>query len=354
MMKILIEVMHGMGDVVCALPMIKEVRTRYPDSELTVLVNRKATVDIIKCADVKVEHCFCIDIHADIIKALRQCLYLRNKKFDLAIACVNTSVKKSKFMMGIIGAGRTIGTQYKYGKSFNDLEDKYHFVDAHLMALDELGIHKHGFMPGLTAQENDLESISKVIKKKKKDILAGICIGRADVSYRNKKKRKDPVYTRGWGDIELHKKNMEITIRRCLKEGWKVVLLGGQAEKEIKKLFSPDIIENDMVFDFVGNATVAEAIAIVSLCDLVLGVDTGMQHIADAAGTPTVSIFGPTNPKTHGAYSDKAMFAEIQEPCRYCYGSSKYEQCSDRKCLAKISPHQVFALLKKSVEKYTK
>ena len=71
--------------------------------------------------------------------------------------------------------------------------------------------------------------------------------------------------------------------------------------------------------------------------------DTGMQHIADAVKTKTVSLFGPTNPLTHGAYSDKAVFIEADCKCeyKYCYGTNMYWQCKDRKCLNDISAEHV-------------
>lgn len=347
-MKILVEVMHGMGDVVCALPMLKEIKTYYPESELTVLVNKSEVVDIISCSDVNVEHFVCINSHINKIKVLRQCLGLRKEKFDLAVACANTPVKKSKFLMGVIHAKRTFGIQYEYGKNYDQLNDKYHFIDAHVMALDGMKIKKHGFLPRLNAREKDLGYFKQIFEKGDK-VIVGICIGRADVSYKNRKKRTGPVYTRGWGDLELHSKNMAAIIQKCLDIGWKVVLLGGKAELEIRDKFSQEVIQSKEVFDLVGKTTIAESIAIVSLCDTVLGVDTGMQHIADAVGVPTVSIFGPTNPKTHGAFSDKALFAEVKEPCRFCYGTFKYISCNNRKCMTKITPGQVFTLLQMAV-----
>ncbi|WP_143747169.1 glycosyltransferase family 9 protein [Megasphaera sp. An286] len=35
--KILVELMHGIGDTVCAIPMLKILRGNYPDAEIVVL-----------------------------------------------------------------------------------------------------------------------------------------------------------------------------------------------------------------------------------------------------------------------------------------------------------------------------
>lgn len=350
-MKILIEVMHGMGDVVCALPMIKEVKVFYPESEITVLVNKKSMTDIINCADVEIGRCVWMDVHKKKIEALMKCLKLRREKFDLAIACAITPVRKSKLIMKVIGAKRIIGIQYKYGKNYLGLKAQYHLVEAHLMALDELEIMKHGFEPRLSAKEEDLQSIKKKLRKKDNEVIVGVCIGRADITYRDTRRRKYPVYTKGWGELELHVKNMESVIQKCLEKGWKVALLGGEMEHEVEKLLSPKILEDKAVCNFVGKTSVAESIAVVSLCDVVMGVDTGMQHVADAAGIPTVSVFGPTNPKAQGAYSNKALFAEVNKACRFCLGTPRYTSCNDRKCLKEITPEHVFDLLKAAVHR---
>src|SRR5205823_1146896 len=47
-----------------------------------------------------------------------------------------------------------------------------------------------------------------------------------------------------------------------------------------------------------GKTTVAEATAIISIADVLITNDTGPAHIGAALNTPTLVIFGPTNPLT--------------------------------------------------------
>ena len=96
----------------------------------------------------------------------------------------------------------------------------------------------------------------------------------------------------------------------------------------------------------VNKTNLQESMALVTLCDVAVGVDTGMMHIADALGVKTVSIFGPTNPKTHGAYSDQASFVEADLPCKYCYGTKNYVECKDRECLKCINVMDVLRAMK--------
>jgi heptosyltransferase-1 len=43
-----------------------------------------------------------------------------------------------------------------------------------------------------------------------------------------------------------------------------------------------------------------------ALASLVVAGDTGPLHLADAVGTPVVSLFGPTDPARNGPYTQPA------------------------------------------------
>lgn len=341
-MKILIEMMHGMGDLVCALPMIKDVREKYPNAYITVLVNKESNIDIIKCSEIFINRCLVIEVHTKKLEAFYKCLKLRKEKYDLSISCVNTSVKKSRLIMELIGAERKIGIQFNECKSLNDLGENLHFVDAHRKAIEEIITPNLNYRPQLFVKTEITEAIRKKVAADLKQKVVGICIGQADVSYRNKRRRTIPVHTKGWGNFEEHIGNMQALIIKCLEQEWKVVLIGGMAEEIIRNGFGQELLCHSNLIDFVGKTSVEESIGIVSCCDVVVGVDTGMQHAADAAGKSTISLFGPTNPKRCGAYSKKAKFVELPLECKYCYGTSNYEWCDDRKCMKGISVEQVF------------
>jgi len=71
-------------------------------------------------------------------------------------------------------------------------------------------------------------------------------------------------------------------------------------------------------------------------CRLVIGVDTGLLHMAAALGISYVGLFGPTNPDMTGPYDRTdgicvvAPFAKIRQ-CGGCWKSFKYE---DDRCHA--------------------
>ena len=48
--------------------------------------------------------------------------------------------------------------------------------------------------------------------------------------------------------------------------------------------------------------------ALISKCTVVVANDSGPMHISAALGIPTLGIFGPTNPKAHGPYSQNSDY----------------------------------------------
>jgi lipopolysaccharide heptosyltransferase II len=60
--------------------------------------------------------------------------------------------------------------------------------------------------------------------------------------------------------------------------------------------------------------------ALLRQSDLFLGHDTGMMHLATAVGTPTVAVFGPSDPQIYGPYGEHIAYVwrpTYESPCFY-------------------------------------
>lgn len=344
-MKIIIETMHGLGDMVCTLPMICFVRNNYPDAEITVITKFASGKEILLASHIRIDKIVILNVYKNLLESTKILLGLREQKFDVGISCALTPVHKAKWFMKIVRPHKWYALQ-KLGKSFDLLHDRYHFVEANFLAIQELcGRIPQEKYPKLYVNENDIKSIKArfhIAENKGKTI--GVCIGKGDYSLKNRMFRTGKVYTRGWGTA-----NMIELVKQLLATNYRVFLIGGIAEISIATQIIDKIGENNNTINFVGETTIRESMAVASLCDCVVGVDTGMQHIAAAVGTATVSIFGPTNPQTHGAYSKRSYFVTATEKCKlqYCYGSKWYIQCTNRICLNKITVENVLDQVKK-------
>ena len=95
-----------------------------------------------------------------------------------------------------------------------------------------------------------------------------------------------------------------------------------------------------------GQTDLAQAVAVLSLADLLITNDTGPAHIAPAVGTKTIVIFGPTIPATTRPFSDSAEIIRRPPPCAPCM----LRDCPiDHRCLTAILPTEVFGVAAKTV-----
>ena len=86
--------------------------------------------------------------------------------------------------------------------------------------------------------------------------------------------------------------------------------------------------------------SIADLLALGREASLMVSGDTGPLHIAGAAGTPTVAIFGPTDPHRNGPWSDADIVVSRYEGCG-CHYDRKCRQPSW--CLNDVSVAEVTA-----------
>ncbi len=128
-----------------------------------------------------------------------------------------------------------------------------------------------------------------------------------------------------------------------LSKNCEVLLLGASFEKkEGDKIAGAT---NGPVDNQVGNLNYQQLIEAIQSCQLLIGNDTGPIHLAGACGIPSITIFGPTNPKKWTAFYSNSVFIDLE--CRPCYYLSHMPACSHRNCLNQLE----LDLVQKEIEK---
>jgi heptosyltransferase-2 len=90
--------------------------------------------------------------------------------------------------------------------------------------------------------------------------------------------------------------------------------------------------------NLIGRTTLGELIAELRTCDLLLTNDTGTMHLAASVGTPTVSIFGSTEPALTGPLGNGHRVLRHHVPCSPCF----LRDCPlDLRCMKSISVDEV-------------
>lgn len=126
-LKILVELMHGMGDTVCAIPMLAVLRQHFPQAELTVLTKFPLENDILEASRVPIDVIRSFNIYQSLRGSIAYLKALRDYRFDYGISSCITPVRKAKLFMKIVRPQQVIGLQNN-DVFFDSLDDKYHFV----------------------------------------------------------------------------------------------------------------------------------------------------------------------------------------------------------------------------------
>jgi lipopolysaccharide heptosyltransferase II len=101
-------------------------------------------------------------------------------------------------------------------------------------------------------------------------------------------------------------------------------------------------IEPRRCLDLTGQTTLPEMIEWVRRSELVISNDTGTMHVAAALRKPVVALFGPTDPAQTGPYGQQQEALHIGLPCAPCMKDRcGYERPLE--CLRGISPDRVAA-----------
>jgi heptosyltransferase-2 len=97
----------------------------------------------------------------------------------------------------------------------------------------------------------------------------------------------------------------------------RTVVMGGEGEREI----TAQVVSGAPGALDAGGATGLPGLAaLLSVCDLVVTNDTGPMHLAGAVGTPTVTLWGPSDPgEVHPVGADDQRVAGPALPCRPCF-----------------------------------
>jgi len=131
---------------------------------------------------------------------------------------------------------------------------------------------------------------------------------------------------------------LEISSWTARKYGLISVLVGAAGERaraeELVKKASGGIL------NMAGGTTLGELAALLSLSRLHVGVDTAAPHIAAAVGTPTITIYGPSDWRDWAPVGDKHHVVKPDMDCSPCHRKGCDGQGHSR-CLEAISIAEV-------------
>ena len=117
-------------------------------------------------------------------------------------------------------------------------------------------------------------------------------------------------------------------------------------------------MENNYIYNhtshkplLVSNLSILQVAAIIKRCKIFITNDSGLMHIASAVDTPTIAIFGPTNPLWVHPWGVKHKIVSLGLSCSPCFFYSQHPLTCKRKendylCITGITTEMVLQATK--------
>ncbi len=127
--------------------------------------------------------------------------------------------------------------------------------------------------------------------------------------------------------------------RFCEERGFDVVLLGGKADRDVSDCISKEL---SRCHNLVGKTDLTEAAAIISDAGMMISGDSGLLHVAQSQGIPTVSLFGPSNPLKWNRSSSFNVILKRDIACSPCSRFGIISKCKyGFRCMQEINVAEV-------------
>jgi heptosyltransferase-3 len=116
-----------------------------------------------------------------------------------------------------------------------------------------------------------------------------------------------------WSADRFARTAAALTTSGGVLEGACVALFGGPGDEAVTAAVA-SALPDTQVIDLAGKLDLVEAAACLSRASLFIGNDSGLMHLAAAARTPTLGLFGPTDERIYGPWGDHASSVRAGGP----------------------------------------
>ncbi|MBI3321474.1 MAG: lipopolysaccharide heptosyltransferase II [Candidatus Omnitrophica bacterium] len=327
--RVLIWKLSALGDVILSTPSLRAIRRRFPRGHLTLVVGRSAYEVVARCPylnDIQIfdpkrkDHG--VVRHAAFIRRLRQ------GRFDLSVDLQNS--RKTHLMAWWAGIPVRIGYRRKLGWLLNRGVRLPRVVLAPIAhqhyLLKQAGIMPDGEALELWPSARDDERARQLLEPLARQGTTQLVGVHPGGSGRWKTKRWE---LKRWASV----------CDALTQRGIRVVVTGGPEERPLGEALSKLTKTRPLVV--IGQTSLLELACLIRRCDAFLAHDSSSLHLAAVVGTPTVALFGPTDPKRHLPPTFTGTVIKKDVACSPCYAT----RCRTitHACMKRISAVEVLS-----------
>ena len=341
--SIVIRGTNWIGDSIMSIPAMRSLSKAFPDAEISLLTPEWAT-GIFRDADF-VDQIIPFKREKGAWRnVLKQAELLRSFRFDLAVIFPNSF--ESALSAKLAGIPHRIG----YNKDLRGLllsapiavpewKGRRHETYYYLNLVAEAQRRFAGTQFGDVGEPEWFLEISDERKAAARNFLVAAGVD-----------RRRPTVALGVGSTNSLAKRwgterfaaLNDLIRSELDAN--VILIGTKDESDVAAAVIAAARMKPI--DLTGRTDIEMASSILAVVDLLVSNDMGTAHIAPAAGTPTVVIFGPTNDVTTRPFSPFASVIRHPVECSPCM----LRECPiDHRCMTRLLPADVFEKVKETL-----
>ncbi len=298
--------LSAIGDVTHVVPVVRAIRSHYPQAQITWIIGKLEAKLLAGLTDIE----FIVFDKKGGFKAVRQLRQtLKGRKFDVLLHMQVAA--RANLLSRLIKAPRRIGWdkprwrdrhQWFINQSVASVAQQ-HQVDAFLEFARALEVPTGPPVWDLPVSEQDAAWAQQTLGTDPSPILMiSPC-------------SSHPL--RNWS-AERYAAVADHVISRL---GMRVVLTGGPSELEVS---TGQAIETAMQYhaqNLIGKDTITQSVALLQRATLLISPDSGPAHVASAVGTPVLGLYAATPSRRSGPYNSLDLCVD-----KYTEAARKFRQ----------------------------
>lgn len=341
--RIVVRAPNWVGDAVMSIAAFRELRRLFPNAHITV-VSKPGTSDIFRDADFVDE--VLVYERRGLSSVWQQVGEWKRRRFDLALLLQNAFEAAAISFLAHVPLRIGYDTERRGFLLTRSVpspswKNERHEIFYYLNLVAEL---EQALLGRSQSEEREPQfqiKVSTELKNEARNLLAD---GQIEAH--------KPLVLLCPGSVNSRAKRWPAERYAALADqlaesGATVALIGSPGELEVSKhvmslaRWPPTLLT--------GKTSVAEVTALISIADVLITNDTGPAHIGTAVGTPTLVIFGPTNPLTTRPYGPAGEIIRHPPDCAPCM----LRDCPiDHRCMTAIAPEEVFQRTRQLIRRH--
>jgi len=341
--KILVIMMGGIGNMIFLTPALKALRKACPSSKIHFLLGPYGAEKVIEGSNL-IDKKIVVELekYKRIIGKIKLLRKLRKERFSLSITSTGTNPIKSGLLCYLAGMKYRLGENIEGKGFFYNLKASFdknsHEVESNISIIQKLGLKikdKRLYVHRTLKDENFAQRIFASHDLEGR-LVIGIHPGSGIQQAGFKRWPKE--------------RFAQLADQLINNFNASVIICGGSEEislaHDINELMNSNpIIATD-------KTSLSEAAALIEKCSLFISNDSGLLHVACAVNTPAIGIYGPTNYKRTGPYSNSALVIRKELDCSPCYNWGKIS-CPRLDCFELITVGEILEAVENLLKKKT-